>query len=97
VGLFDYWVSLDLPQETLTFSHVPSRYFNGSGIVNFADFASLAARWRQPADPATGAACDLNTDTVIGPADLAMFSDYWLERTDCSAPAAESATSTDAI
>ena len=95
VGLYDYWLSLDVPQETLTFNQVPSRDFDGNGIVDFADFASLAAHWRQQVDPSAIAVCpdDLDSDQVIGPRDLAMFSDYWLERTDCSAQGPKSATS----
>jgi hypothetical protein len=88
-GLFDCWVSLSVPQETLTFNHVPSRDFNGDRIVNFADFASLASGWRRPVDPNASPArpCELDGDQLIGPSDLAMFTDYWLEQTDCAAAA----------
>jgi len=91
VGLFDYGLSFDVPKETLSFAHVPSRDFDGNGIVDFADFASLASHWRQPVDPNANPARphDLDADLSIGPSDLAMFSEYWLERTDCAAPAAE--------
>jgi len=87
LSVFDYWLSLTVPQETLTFNHVPSRDFNGDHIVNFADFASLASAWRQPADPNAPPTypCDLDGDQLIGPSDLAMFADYWLEQTDCAA------------
>jgi len=94
VGLFDYALSFDVPKETLSFTHVPSRDFNGNGIVNFDDFASLASHWRQPVEPNADPAYprDLSADQLIGPSDLAMFSGYWLERTDCGAPAAEPST-----
>lgn len=94
VGLFDYALGLDVVSETLSFTHVPSRDFDGNGVVNFADFASLASRWPQPVDPNTDPACpyDLDADQLIGPSDLAMFADYWLERTDCAAPTAEQGT-----
>jgi hypothetical protein len=91
VGLFDLTSSLTVPIETLSFTHVPSRDFDGDGIVNFADFVSLASHWGQPADPNAGSAgpWDLDADRLVGPADLGMFSEYWLERTDCSSPVAE--------
>ncbi len=89
VGLFDYALSLDVAKETLAFTHVPSRDFKGNGIVDFADFASLALHWRQPIDPNVDPAPpqDIDADHLIGPRDLAMFSQYWLERTDCAVPA----------
>jgi hypothetical protein len=98
VGLFDYWLSFNVPQETLTFNHVPSQDFDGNGIVNFADFASLASQWRQPADPnaAVPRPYDSDADRLIGPSDLAMFADFWLEQTDCRA-APEPTTPTDGL
>jgi hypothetical protein len=91
VGFFDYAFSPEVPTKTLSFTHVSSRDFDGNGVVNFADFASLASHWRQPADPNAGAAgpCDLDADQLIGPSDLGMFSEYWLERADCTSPATE--------
>jgi hypothetical protein len=78
--------------ETLTFTHVPSCDFNSDHIVNFRDFASLARHWRQMAgaDPTAPALPDLDGDDIIGPSDIAQFSRFWLERTDCTLPAAES-------
>jgi len=91
VGLFDYGLSFDVPKETHSFVHVPSRDFNGNGIVDFADFASLASHWRQPVDPNAEPSRprDLDGNLSVGFSDLAMFSEYWLERTDCTGPAAE--------
>jgi len=98
VNLFDDELSLKVPQETLTFNHVPSRDFNGDRIVNFADFVSLASAWRQPVDPngQSQGPHDLDGDQLIGPFDLAMFADYWLEQTDC-AVAAEPNTPADGL
>lgn len=89
VEWFDYALSFDVPKETLSFTHVPSRDFQGNGIVDFADFASLASRWRQPVDPNADPASphDLDADHLIGPSDLVLFSGFWLDRTDCAAPA----------
>ena len=32
---------------------------------------------------------DLNSDGLVDIGDLTLFSDYWLERTDCNEPAAD--------
>lgn len=87
VGLFDYDLSFDVPKETHTFNHVPSRDFDGNGIVNFADFASMASHWRQSADPnsAVRRPWDINASQLVNLSDLAIFADYWLVRTDCAA------------
>jgi hypothetical protein len=89
VGLFDYAVSPDTPKEVLCFTHVASRDFRANGIVDFADFASLASHWRQPADPNADlpSPYDLDADHAISPSDLGMFTEFWLERTDCAARA----------
>ena len=44
-----------------------------------------------PADPnaSSEAAFDLNADSRIDRSDLASFSEYWLERTDCNEPPAD--------
>jgi hypothetical protein len=74
-----------VPIQTLSFTHVPSRDFNGDTIVNFQDLALLASHWGSKADPnSPDAAFDLNADRRIDLGDLALFSEYWLERTDCS-------------
>jgi hypothetical protein len=83
VGLYDIYVSLDEPIQTLSFTHVPTRDFNGDGIVSFPDFARLAAHWGSNADPnSPEAAFDFNADRRIDLGDLALFSAYWLEKTD---------------
>ncbi len=87
VGLYDPFASLDVPIETLSFTHVPSRDFDGDTIVNFEDLALLAGRWRTTADDDRNrpeVAFDLNSDSRIDADDLALFSEYWLERTDCN-------------
>ena len=84
VGLYNLAVSYDVPIETISFTHIPSRDFNHDTIVNFDDLALLAAHWNRRADPnSPESALDLNADGRINLADLALFSDYWLERTDC--------------
>ncbi len=78
------------PVETLAFAHVPARDFNGDHVVNFEDFASLAGFWRAPTAPDTGrgdAAFDLDADGRVDARDLALFTEYWLVRTDRQEPA----------
>ncbi len=74
---------LDLTQS-LTFNHVPSRDFNADDVVDFGDFARLAAGFGAAAspDPNESIPFDLNTDCRVDMLDVAAFSDYWLERTD---------------
>lgn len=75
--------------ETLSFTQVPSCDLNKDHIVNLRDFALLASCWRQKADPdpAAPALPDLDADGLIGPLDIAQFSDFWLEQTDCGGTA----------
>jgi hypothetical protein len=77
--------------ETLTLTQVPSCDLNSDHIVNFRDFALLTSHWRQVAgpDPAAPALPDLDADGLIGPSDISQFTDFWLERTDCSEIVAE--------
>jgi hypothetical protein len=81
-----------IPVETLSFTQVASRDFTSDGIVNFEDFARLAAAWRSAvASDANSAEMpfDLNADDRIDTGDLARFAEYWLERTDCGASAGD--------
>jgi hypothetical protein len=82
----------ELLLQTLSFQHVPSRDFNGDTVVDFRDFARFAAHWRSAPDPnaGAGAAFDLRPDNWIDSSDLTSFSQYWLERTDCNEPPANS-------
>jgi len=91
VGLYDYGFSLDIPIETLLFSHVPSRDFNADTLVNFMDFALLVSRWGQevPLGSAVRTPFDLDADGYVGFADVALFSEFWLERADCNGPATD--------
>ncbi len=89
VALYDFDASLDVPLETLSFAHVSSRDFNGDTIVNFRDLALLVSRCGaivapDPNDP--NAPFDLDANGRVDVADIASFSEYWLERTDCGKP-----------
>lgn len=84
LGLYDSSVGPEVQIETLAFTHVPSQDFNADTVVNFKDFALLASHWNSKADPnGLGAAFDLNSDGHSNLGELALFSEYWLERTDC--------------
>jgi hypothetical protein len=89
VGLYDFNASFDVPLETLSFTHVPSRDFNGDTIVNFQDLALLASRCgavvgSDPNNP--DASFDLDANGRVDLGDIASFSEYWLQRTDCQGP-----------
>jgi hypothetical protein len=67
-----------------SFNHVASRDFDLDTRVDFGDFALLALYWDEPVAGAVdpNMAFDLNADGWIDTLDLALFGDYWLERTD---------------
>lgn len=90
VGLYDWNVDLSAPIQSLSFTQVRTRDFNGDTIVNFQDLALLTARWGATVDPnSPQAAFDLNADGRIDLGDLPLFSEYWLERTDSSPTATD--------
>lgn len=92
VGLYDFDAGPDIPLEIRSFNHVPSRDFKSDGIVNFEDFALLARCWRSAVEPdpnSPDAPFDLKADGRVDVADLTLFTEYWLERTDCNKPAAD--------
>jgi hypothetical protein len=89
IGLYaDLLIDEDLLIDFLSFHHVPSRDFNRDTIVNFADFVLLASKWRQQVAPDWDwvNSVDLDGDGYVGMFDIALFSEYWLERTDCNDP-----------
>lgn len=87
VGLYGLFADKNVPMQTLCFTHVPSRDFNGDTTVNLKDFALLASRWRSAVDPnSVPEAVDLDADRRVDASDLACFSQYWLLRTDSNEP-----------
>ena len=83
--------------QALSFNHVPSRDYDGDSTVDFVDFALWADRWQEisvpdpnaadpnapdPNAPSVPMTADLNADETVGLADLGLFCEYWLERTD---------------
>jgi len=92
IGLYNLVASYVVPVATFSVTHVPSRDFNRDSVVDWNDFARLAVHWhRTPsADPNEPAAVfDLNADGRVDAGDLMLFSEYWLERTDCAIPAVD--------
>ncbi len=92
VALYDLDVDFYVPIQTLSFTQVPSRDFNSDAVVNFQDFTRLASSWNSatPPDPnSPETAFDLDGNARVDFRDIALFSEYWLERTDCSGPAGD--------
>jgi beta-galactosidase len=53
--------------------------FNGSGVVDFQDFASLASSWiSSEGQPSFNEVCDLDLDTMVDMNDLLLFAQNWL-------------------
>jgi hypothetical protein len=88
VKLYDLFVDFYNPIQCFFFTHVPSRDFDDDAIVNFTDFALLAAQWGQVAvvDPNANGSPDLNADGIVDAFDMVLFSEYWLERTGLAEP-----------
>jgi hypothetical protein len=74
------------PNRDLHFTHVVTRDLNKDGIVNFVDFDLFASYWDAAdcAGPGWCAGADLDTSTNVDGYDLALFMDFWLERTNAS-------------
>lgn len=84
VGYYDQDVSLTEPVYYLEFTHVRTRDFNNDGIVNFVDFQILASYWQTAncVGPGSCEGADLDNSTNVDANDLALFADFWVERTD---------------
>jgi hypothetical protein len=53
--------------------------FNSDGLVNFYDYAKLAAAWMSSlGEPDFNDIYDLSTNDVVDMADIGIFTDYWL-------------------
>ncbi|MEE9370709.1 MAG: dockerin type I domain-containing protein [Sedimentisphaerales bacterium] len=83
VGFYDHSISGDVPIYHLEFSHVRTRDFNGDTKVDFIDFAVLASYWGETdcIDPNWCEGADLDINGSVDSNDLALFVDYWLEKT----------------
>jgi len=84
VGFWDYEIDWFDPIYYLSFSHVRTRDFIKDTIVNFIDFTAIASYWQETGcnDPNWCEGTDLDTNGSVDANDLALFVDYWLERTE---------------
>jgi hypothetical protein len=80
VGFYDYNISWDEPNYSLTFSHSPTRDLNFDEKVNFIDFATFASKWNATDcnDPNWYDGADLDRDGDVDHDDLRFFDEYWL-------------------
>jgi len=84
VAFYNYEVNENEPIHIFVFRHVRSRDFNRDTIVNFADFAALSSYWQETncGDANDCEETDINIDGKVDVNDLALFTDFWLERTE---------------
>jgi len=86
VGFYEYDPpdGNDILINYLEFTHVPSRDFDRSTIVDFGDFAVFASYWLVSSctAPKWCDGTDLDRDHDVDGYDLALFGDYWHERTE---------------
>jgi hypothetical protein len=81
--MYDLWNTNDkCPPEVMKTAGVPSLMladFNGSGGVDFVDFAILASYWQMDcSEPASCQGVNLDGLAPVGWPDLAIFVDNWL-------------------
>ena len=76
-ALFVLWISCCLVQAD-TFSPLTAD-LDGSGRVNFRDFAILANQWQQiPGEPSADIAPVGGLDNFVDELDLLILAEYWL-------------------
>jgi len=83
VQFWDYNISWDQPICCHQFSHVPTRDFDSSTKVDFADLAIFASQWLEGGcmNPDWCNTSDLDHDGTVDSNDFALFAEYWLDRT----------------
>jgi len=80
VGIYDYSISWDEPNDSIVFCQVPPSDFNLDGLVNFLDYTLLASCWQEDdcTDPNGCQKADLDADGVVDCNDLMLFAADWL-------------------
>ncbi|KKM13529.1 hypothetical protein LCGC14_1715310 [marine sediment metagenome] len=80
VEFYDYDISWDDPNFSVSFSQVPSRDFNDDDSVNMLDYSILSSNWlvNDCNDPNWCDHTDIDTDGDVDVYDLISFADYWL-------------------
>ena len=83
VIFYDFTLDWWHPQYEMFFTQVPTRDFDGDGIVDFIDFAIFGSNWQRTdcVEPINCAGTDLDTDSDVDYTDLNLFADFWLEST----------------
>jgi hypothetical protein len=73
------WTTAD-PNMTLSIINTPTRDWNNDGLVNFEDYAVLAASWMADDcdDPNWCGGADLDRSGSVDLTDVIMFADFWL-------------------
>jgi hypothetical protein len=76
----DYSFTVADPNVHITFANCPTRDWNDSGMVDYADWAVFASVWMAEdcAAPGWCSGADLDRDGTVGVADAALFADFWL-------------------
>ncbi|MHC4115379.1 MAG: hypothetical protein ACYSSL_08700, partial [Planctomycetota bacterium] len=89
VGFYDYSISWDDPNYSLSFSHSPTRDLNSDEKINFIDFAIFALQWDADDcnNPNWCDGADLDRNGNVDYNDLGLFVEYWLWQPDSGMPA----------
>lgn len=70
------------PTDHIEFTHVRTRDFDGSTVVDLGDFAIFGSYWQMSCtDPNWCQGTDLDVSGTVNLEDLMLFTDYWLVRT----------------
>jgi len=80
VEFYDYGISWDDPNQTVSFTHILPQDFNDDDTVNLIDFSIFAANWlaEDCNDPNWCESTDMTLDGTVDCNDLAFFAGYWL-------------------
>jgi hypothetical protein len=83
IVFYDNSIDWDYPVYQIFFTQVKTRDFDDDGIVNFKDFTILGLNWRRTycTAPENCSGTDLDENGKVDLNDLALFADFWLERT----------------
>lgn len=88
VNIAFYWQQVQPPFDygliyQIKFEHVPTRDFDSNYRVDFADFSILAWYWDDSncAEPNWCEGADLDKSGWVDVNDLALFAEFWLEKT----------------
>ena len=82
IHLYDHSYSFTVPDPNIQLSlfNSPTRDWDGSGVVDLADYAAFASMWmsQECQAPQWCNGADLDRDGAVGLIDVLMFADFWL-------------------